>query len=126
MRQAANSQQRDAIEALDGPLLIVAGPGSGKTYCLVERTANRIENREIAPERILVSTFTEKAAKELKTRIAERVRLSGKAINPLDLTIGTLHAIFLDLIDGLGPFPAFAGITPFWTNLINSISSISG
>jgi DNA helicase II / ATP-dependent DNA helicase PcrA len=88
LRQIANPQQQDAIATLDGPLLIVAGPGSGKTFCLVERTANLIESRDIAPERILVSTFTEKAAKELKTRIAERLRLSGKAINPLDLTIG--------------------------------------
>lgn len=107
MRQVANPQQQDVIKTLDGPLLIVAGPGSGKTFCLVERTANLIESRDIAPERILVSTFTEKVAKELKTRIAERLRLSGKAINPLDLTIGTLHSIFLDLID---EFRAFSRI----------------
>jgi DNA helicase II / ATP-dependent DNA helicase PcrA len=94
----------DAIESLDGPVLIVAGPGSGKTFCLVERTANLLSSRDVAPERVLVSTFTEKAASELKTRISSKLQRVGAQINPLDLTIGTLHSIFLDIIDEFRAF----------------------
>jgi len=65
LSQSPNLQQQEAIDTLDGPVLIVAGPGSGKTFCLVERTANLLASRDVAPERVLISTFTEKAAKEL-------------------------------------------------------------
>jgi DNA helicase-2/ATP-dependent DNA helicase PcrA len=111
---AANSEQQQAIDTLDGPVLIVAGPGSGKTFSLVERTANLLATRDVQPERILISTFTEKAAKELKTRIAERLASSDLKINPLDLTVGTLHSIFLDIID---EFRAFSRIRRNYTIL---------
>lgn len=103
----ANPQQLSAIETLDGPVLIVAGPGSGKTFSLVERTLNLLLNRRVAPERILVSTFTEKAAKELKTRLTSQMQKAGSKLNPLDLTVGTLHSIFLDILD---EFRAFSRI----------------
>lgn len=114
MSQSPNLQQQEAIDTLDGPVLIVAGPGSGKTFCLVERTANLLASREVAPERVLISTFTEKAAKELKTRITERLQRGGTKINPLDLTVGTLHSIFLDIID---EFRAFSRIRRNYTIL---------
>ena len=94
-----NSEQQLAIDTLDGPVLIVAGPGSGKTFSLVERTVNLLSTGEVEPERIMISTFTEKAAKELKTRVADRLQRSNLKVNPLDLTVGTLHSIFLDIID---------------------------
>jgi DNA helicase-2/ATP-dependent DNA helicase PcrA len=114
MSQTPNPQQLQAIEALDGPVLIVAGPGSGKTFCLVERTINLLTSRAIPPERILVSTFTEKAAKELRTRITRRLQRSGLKHNPLDLTCGTLHSIFLDILD---EFRAFSRIRRNYTIL---------
>ena len=112
--QTPNPQQFQAIETLDGPVLIVAGPGSGKTFCLVERTINILTSREISPERLLVSTFTEKAAKELKTRITSRMQRAGSKLNPLDLTVGTLHSIFLDILD---EFRAFSRIRRNYTIL---------
>lgn len=112
--QAPNSQQLQAIETLSGPVLIVAGPGSGKTFCLVERTLNLLVKLEVAPERILVSTFTEKAAKELKTRITARMQRAGSKVNPLDLKVGTLHSIFLDILD---EFRAFSRIRRNYTIL---------
>ena len=69
----ANSQQLKAINHVDGPLLIIAGPGSGKTYTLVERVVNLIQSKNIEPEAFFVVTFTEKAAQELKTRISNRL-----------------------------------------------------
>lgn len=111
---AANLEQQEVIGALDGPVLIVAGPGSGKTFSLVERTVNLLTSRAVEPGRVLISTFTEKAAKELKTRISERLGLSDLKINPLDLTVGTLHSIFLDLIE---EFRAFSTIRRNYTVL---------
>lgn len=114
LNQAPNFEQSKAIETLSGPVLIVAGPGSGKTYCLVERTINLVANQKVAPERILVSTFTEKAAKELKTRITNRLQKADAKINPLDLKIGTLHSIFLDILE---EFRAFSRIRRNYTIL---------
>lgn len=99
MEMKASSQQLAAIEALDGPLLIIAGPGAGKTFTLVERTINLISSRAVDPSRILVSTFTEKAAKELLTRISNRLLERGMSVNPADMAIGTLHSIFLRLLE---------------------------
>lgn len=109
-----NLEQRSAIEALDGPVLIVAGPGSGKTFSLVERTANLLATRDVEPSRVLISTFTEKAAKELRTRITDRLNRDGGTLNPLDLTVGTLHSIFLDIIE---EFRAFSRIRRNFTIL---------
>ena len=110
----ANFEQQQAIETLDGPVLIVAGPGSGKTFSLVERTANLLASRDVEPARVFISTFTEKAAKELKSRIADRLQKSNRNVNPLDLTVGTLHSIFLDILD---EFRAFSRIRRNFTIL---------
>ena len=58
-----------AISTADGPVLITAGPGTGKTFTLVQRAIYLIQECGVAPEQIMMATFTEKAAKELVTRI---------------------------------------------------------
>lgn len=63
-----NSNQQSAINATDGPVLIIAGPGSGKTFTLVERIVNLIQNHGAKPETLFVVTFTNKAARELAKR----------------------------------------------------------
>lgn len=94
----ANEAQRKAIQHIDGPELIIAGPGTGKTFTLVKRVVYLIVEKGIKPENILVATFTEKAAKELITRITnELIKLDIK-VNVNDLYIGTLHSICLRLI----------------------------
>lgn len=92
-----NLSQKEAVENIDGPLLIIAGPGSGKTRTLVERMIYMIKEKNIKPEEILVSTFTERAARELTTRIGER--LKDEKIYLEGLYIGTLHSICLKIID---------------------------
>jgi superfamily I DNA/RNA helicase len=62
------------VDHKGGPLLVLAGPGTGKTTTIVAAVAARIENRGIAPERILVLTFSRKAAAELRERITARLR----------------------------------------------------
>lgn len=72
----ANDAQKEAISYTDGPLLITAGPGTGKTFTLVQRAVYLIQEKNIAPENIMIATFTEKAAKEIITRITNELTLT--------------------------------------------------
>ncbi|MFH0772600.1 MAG: ATP-dependent DNA helicase [Candidatus Omnitrophota bacterium] len=82
-----NSKQREAVDRLDGPLLILAGPGTGKTELLSVRAANIIRLKKAAAENILILTYTNAAAKAMKERL---VRMLG----PLayDVEVGTFHS----------------------------------
>ena len=93
--QGINESQIEAISTTDGPLLIIAGPGSGKTRTLVERILYLIQVKNVAPENILVATFTDKAAKELITRVSNRLLELNIKVNLNEMYIGTLHSIFL-------------------------------
>lgn len=94
-----SEEQKQAVEIIDNPLLIIAGPGSGKTFTLTERIAHILVQKNATPESIFISTFTEKAAKEIQTRISNKILEHGLKININDFYIGTLHSIFLELID---------------------------
>ena len=76
--------QQQVVDHAGGPLLVLAGPGTGKTTTIVAAVADRIENRGIAPERILVLTFSRKAAAELRERITARLRRTTR--EPLAVT----------------------------------------
>ena len=94
-----NPQQQEAIHTTEGPLLIIAGPGSGKTFTLVERIYYLISEKGIPPEHIFVSTFTEKAAAELITRISSRLSADNIAVNLNEMYIGTFHSICLRFLE---------------------------
>ena len=66
-----NKAQKEAVMHLDGPLLIVAGAGSGKTKVLTTRIANIIREKKAYPNQILAVTFTNKAAKEMQLRVSK-------------------------------------------------------
>lgn len=87
-----NDAQRGAIETIEGPMRIIAGPGSGKTHALILRTLNLIACQGVHPSRIVIVTFTEKAATEL----TERVRLYANRLPEVpkhiaELKVGTIH-----------------------------------
>ena len=92
---SANPGQLEAITQTEGPLLIIAGPGSGKTFTLVERIVYLIQQRDVAPENLLVVTFTEKAAQELTTRISNRLLELNIRFNLNEMYLGTFHSICL-------------------------------
>ena len=81
-----NDRQREAVDQLEGPLLIFAGAGSGKTRVLTTRIANLIAERKVWPDRLLAVTFTNKAAREMRERVA--VLVGGDAVR----WVGTFHA----------------------------------
>ncbi|SFV31260.1 ATP-dependent helicase [Thermoflavifilum thermophilum] len=88
-----NERQREAVQHIDGPLMVIAGAGSGKTKVLTARIAYLIE-QGVDPFHILALTFTNKAANEMKARI-ERMLGSTEARN---LYIGTFHSVFARLL----------------------------
>ncbi|RKU20983.1 ATP-dependent helicase [Candidatus Poribacteria bacterium] len=94
-----NPQQQEAIQTTEGPLLIIAGPGSGKTFTLVERVYHLISKKGIQPERLFVSTFTEKAAAELITRVSSRLEEDNITVNLNETYIGTFHSICLRFLE---------------------------
>ena len=84
----ANEAQKEAISATDGLVLITAGPGTGKTFTLVKRAVYLIQECGIKPEQIMMATFTEKAAKELITRITNELAERNVSVNVNEMYIG--------------------------------------
>jgi DNA helicase-2/ATP-dependent DNA helicase PcrA len=104
---ALNDAQREAVEHGGGPLLVLAGAGSGKTRVLTTRIARLVEQGIARPEEILAVTFTNKAAREMRERVA---RLLGR--EPSGMWIGTFHSIGARL---LRQHATLAGRTPSYT-----------
>ncbi|MDD2693901.1 MAG: UvrD-helicase domain-containing protein [Candidatus Gracilibacteria bacterium] len=92
-----NPQQQEAVLTIDGPLLINAGAGSGKTHTITERVVHMIEDRNIDPRSIFCVTFTNKAAREMRERIGKRLGVDMNGVNPFRNnrlpTIGTFHSV---------------------------------
>ena len=89
-----NKAQKEAVISLDGPLLIVAGAGSGKTKVLTSRIAHIIKKKKAFPNQILAVTFTNKAAKEMQNRVSKIFGSSAIGLSWL----GTFHSICAKLL----------------------------
>lgn len=99
-----NPQQREAILSTEGPLLILAGAGSGKTRVLTHRVAHLVLDKGVDPENILAITFTNKATNEMRERIKVLVGRDTAFIK-----IGTFHRVCLDI---LRSYPELVGLPP--------------
>jgi len=89
-----NPQQHEAVQTTEGPVLILAGAGSGKTRVITYRVAHLIENRTVRPESLLAVTFTNKAADQMKFRVRNLLR-AGRSGDPL---ISTFHSLCVRLL----------------------------
>lgn len=94
----ANDAQAEAIKTTEGPVLMIAGPGTGKTFTLVKRIAYLVIEKGVRPSEIMVVTFTEKAGRELLTRVADEFMKYGLELNLNEMYIGTFHAVCLRLL----------------------------
>lgn len=97
-RQELNERQRQAVEAFDRRIAVIAGPGTGKTKTLTARIRYLIERRKVKPSEITAVTFTNLAAKEMKDRLAG---MMGKR-SLLHLHIGTFHALCMESLEACG------------------------
>jgi len=88
-----NPRQREAVQATDGPLLILAGAGSGKTRVLTHRIAYLIGAKKVAPWSILAITFTNKAAREMQDRVAKLIGPQGQ-----DIWVSTFHSMCVRIL----------------------------
>ena len=97
--EGLNSKQLEAVTHVSGPVLVIAGPGSGKTHTLVRRTLYLIEQNLAKPEEIVLCTFTEKAALELRDRVRNEAAKLGITSDMSGLIVGTIHGIANDFLD---------------------------
>lgn len=94
-----SSEQAEAAAHFEGPLMVIAGPGSGKTETMVRRAAVLIDHYKVDPSNILLTTFTEKAAENLIARVKQRISDPTKVEN---ITIGTIHGVCLRILEDFG------------------------
>ena len=104
---ALNPQQRQAVRHQGGPLLIMAGPGSGKTRCITQRIAWMVNEQGVQPAQILAITFTNKAANEMRSRL---YRLIGREALE-EMFVGTFHAWCYRLVVSHGDLLGYNGQT---------------
>ena len=97
-----NQSQKEAVNHINGPCMVVAGPGSGKTYVITSRLINMIWNNNINPKNIIVITFTKEAAMQMNRRFfihseKENCR-DTEDFKKSDVTFGTFHAIYFEIL----------------------------
>ena len=102
---ALNTAQREAVDAIEGPVMVVAGPGTGKTQILTLRIANILKNADVNPENILALTFTEAGATNMRKRLVDIISTPAYSV-----TISTFHGFCNSIIrDYPEEFPHIIG-----------------
>jgi len=112
--KSLNPEQLEAVDSIDGPLVVRAGPGTGKTQILTMRIENILLSRDVLPENILCLTFTESAAENMRTRLFKAIGKPARNVN-----FYTFHGFGSHLISKLNDYSDT-------TNLYKSIEEIAG
>ena len=94
-----NEKQDIIINKARTPAAVIAGPGTGKTFTIVKKVVSLIKNEGYRANRILITTFTKKAAKELSTRIISEFKSEGIRAELKDMMIGNFHSLALDFME---------------------------
>ncbi|PIR04645.1 MAG: DNA helicase UvrD, partial [Candidatus Liptonbacteria bacterium CG11_big_fil_rev_8_21_14_0_20_35_14] len=97
--KSLNERQKEAVDSIEGPVMVVAGPGTGKTQVLTLRIANILKNTDTEPDSILALTFTESATSNMRNRLASLIGPSAYYIN-----INTFHGFCGEIIQN---FPEY-------------------
>ena len=98
--KSLNEEQRKAAEVVNGPCMVLAGPGTGKTTIIVHRLAQLVQSSAVRPENLLVVTFSKDAAAEMKSRFmkfAEDNKVASSR-HVSEITFGTFHSVFFKLL----------------------------
>lgn len=110
-----NELQKKAVLA-EGPVLVIAGPGTGKTKTIVEKLKYLLFEKKVPPEQILVTTFTNKATNELLTRISDACKEEGERVDLQELNLGNFHQlshrILKEYMDYTDYLPGYRTLTP--------------
>ena len=88
-----NKKQKEAVEYLDGPLLMLAGPGTGKTQLLSQRVAHILKESDVNPDNILCLTFTDTGASNMRERLKTIIGMEGAKVN-----VGTYHSFGSEIL----------------------------
>ena len=89
-----NAEQKDAVDTIDGPVMVIAGPGSGKTELLSLRVANILQQTDTLPSSILCLTYTEAAATNMRKRLAGLIGMDAYKV-----AIHTFHGLGTEIIN---------------------------
>lgn len=93
-----NSAQNRAISHDKGPMMLLAGPGSGKTTTITKRVVNLIQEKKVTPSSILVVTFTKAAAREMKERFLRLCKEKNVNAPYEQVTFGTFHGVYYSIL----------------------------
>lgn len=108
-RRKESSVQLKAITCKDGPVRVLAGPGSGKTFTIIQRILYLIRKKGVPPKEILTVTFTKAAATEMQQRYLTEIRQEGSTVLSNEtVTFGTLHSICYHILNNSGAISRFS------------------
>ncbi len=113
MLQGLNAAQREAVLHGEGPAMVAAGPGSGKTFTITRRLLYLIQERKIPPQELLVITFTKEAAKTMQERFGAQLSQSGLSSEDLKgvVSFATFHSYFYQIIKSIKKYSEYQLIT---------------